>query len=837
MSTSESTPLTLADVDAAIGRGEVRHLTADVFDTVLWRAVATPSDLFLALATELHRRTSAWPHPDRFRVARIDAERRARERAVLVHGTPECTIEEIWDEMPGGVPPTIGIACELEVEAAHLRLHPGTVSVIERARAAGVPVTLVSDFYLSSAQLRTLVESAGLELSGVDVVTSSERRRNKSEGLLEDIFAVHGDPEHAVHIGDNPWADVAAARRAGARACHVGLVDDDDTVRSAHAPWRRRSSVVGSDGGRSAIVRETLVAGGGLALDPSYQFGAAVAGPLMVGFAGWAAGVAADEGASTIHCLLREGQRIASLMEAVRPDSPERVLVHASRWAIMRAAIVTGDAGEIGEAIGRRADLRAEHLVDAFACDLADARRVLGTAPVPRSERGRAYASIADDDRLREQILHHSSGLRRNALRYLERHLRLDDGPLVLCDIGWGGTIQEGLSRILRAAGHDQHIIGLYALLSPAGVLRRANGADLRCYLPVAGVDGTSSEASEIALRSPEALERINTPRLGTLLDYSDSGEPVTRPDDHDPIPESLVVAQRGVDEFCARWVDMIGADEGLVAQWFDVDGHAASALASYAAVIASPDPRLAAAVGTWPHDDVAGTSLESLAGSDFDRWARFANGVDARTVSMHEVFWVQGAASRAHSALAHQLDALARGAHPDIVAPPSATGETRIAVFPPGSELAVAQHEQVPREGGGGWLLLRFDTESPGVRSIRIDLGTVPLLVELGDADIQLDTGGERRSIVDGAGELRAVGTWVGGRWLSDRRAVADEGGHLLIDVAPELGPEVRSVSVTIACRTSPLSESERNRWLAAPVLRFEAARRSLGRRLGRRD
>lgn len=829
------TPLTLTEVDEAIRRGEVGHLTSDVFDTVVWRAVATPSDLFLALAADLERRTGAWSHPDRFRVARIDAERRAREAAVVAHGTPECTLEEIWAEMPGDVPVEVGVARELAIEGSHLRLHPRVVATLDLARRTGVRVTLVSDFYMSSSQLTDVLRTAGLDLANIDVVTSSERRRNKSDGLLDDIYAAHDGSERAVHVGDNPWSDVAAAARAGARPCHVDVREEDDTVRAAHEPWRRRSTVLGTDGGRSAVVREALVAGGHSATDPSFQFGAAVAGPLMVGFAGWAADVAAESGASAMHCLLREGQRIAELVDAVRPEAPERILVHVSRWAIMRAAVTSGSAQEIGEALGRRAELHGDHLVDAFGCDPADVRRVLGDDPVPHAERGRAYAAIAADDRLRDQVVARSADLRRAALRYLEGRLRLDDGPLVVCDIGWGGTIQEGLTRILRAGGHDQHVIGLYALLSPAGVLRRSNGADLRCYLPLAGIDGSSSQAAEVALRSPEALERINTPPIGTLIDYGPDGEPIARPDDHDPLPDSLVAAQRGIDECCRAWVAMIGGIDELRRQWSRDEGHAAAALSSYATVITSPDPRLARSIGTWPHDDVAGTAMESLAGPAFDRWLPYANAVDARHVSMHEVFWLQGVASRTGSALAHQLDALARGGHPDIVAPPSETGETRIAVFPPGSELASAQVEHVPRQGGGGWLLLRFDTDSPGVRSVRVDLGAVPLLAEIADAEIRVDTPSGPRTIVDGLDELRAAAVWVGGRWLSDRRAVADTGGHVVVDIPSDVASEVRAVSVTLACRTSRLTAAERSRWLAGPVLRLQSARRLVADRVSR--
>lgn len=826
---------TLDAVVAAIEAGEVRHLTSDVFDTVLWRAVARPEDLFLTLARTIRAEHGLAIGDQEFLVARTRAEARARRAAMIERGTPECTIEEIWQEMPDSA---VGIGTdragclevELAVEGRHLRLHPAVADAFATARRHGVGVTLVSDIYVSSAQLRSWLEAAGLDLTGIEVVTSSERHRNKWDGLLAEVFAANGGAEVCLHLGDNPFSDIIAARRAGARTCRVDVARDDDAVASTHHAWKRRSRASGTDGGRSAVVRETLVAAGASGTSPSYQFGVAAAGPVMAGFAAWASATTEEIGSGTIHCLLREGARIAELIDVIDPDGPERVLVHASRWGIMRAAVVSGTARELERALARRADLRADHLVEAFGCDPADATRVLGGPVVARTDLADAFDAIADDSALREQILARAAVLRRNTITYLERRLRLD-GPIVLCDIGWGATIQEGLTDILRAAGHEQPVTGLYALLSPSGVARAAEGADIRAYLPLIGADGSVIDDAEIAVRHPEFLERINTPRLGTLLEFDVDGAPVCRPDDHDPIPESLELAQRGVIDFCHNWQRMVGTIPELRSVWSD-EGQAAAALAAFASTIAGPDPRLAAMLGTWSHDDVAGTAHEPLTGSGFDRWVRYANGVDAADITMHDVFWVAGAASAANSSLAFQLAALADGGHPDAVCPPSPTGVARVAVFPPGGVLATAQRELTPRQGGGGWMLLQLRTPVPGLRSVRIDVGEVPLLVEFADAEIVLTEPSGTTTLADGNDALRGVGTWVSGRWLSERRAVVDAGGHLLVDVPAD---RAEAVSVSIAFRTSTLTERERRRWLAMPLLRANEVSRRVRRRLSR--
>lgn len=803
-------PLTIPEAAELVTTGTVKLLTSDVFDTVVWRPVPSPHHLFVTLAERLlaagHLATAVDPHA--FALTRVRAEHAARVAAREAHGSPECTLEELWAEVPAwvwspGSGPGDGCAAELEVEAAALHVHPGAVRVLTEARRLDIPVALVSDSYFSGAQLADLVTAAGLDVAGlgIEVVTSSDRRRNKWDGLLGDVMAEHGGAERAVHIGDNPFADLVTGDRLGARVVHADLLDADDAALTSHEPWELLGAAAATDGGRSAAIREVLANAGPRRHDPGYQFGVEVAGPIMAGFAGWVSATADELGAGAVHCLLREGARIAELIDVVRPDGPPRVLVHASRWGIMRAAVLSGTERELERALARRAPIDAAHVAAAFGLDV---ERVAKTLPAPAVEgaaRREAYAALAADDELREQIVTGSAALRRGVLAYLDRTLVLDDGPLVLTDIGWGGTIQEGLTAILDAAGIRPHIVGLYALLSPPGETRAGEGADLRSYLPVRGARGESATAAAVAVRHPEFLERINTPALGTLLGFSDDGVPETRPDDHDVISPSLAAAQAGVSDFCTTLAALALGESERQREWFTAGGPlAATALDALATTVQAPDPRLAESLGTWEHDDVAGTAAEALSNAAFGRWARYANAVDVGEVSMHDVYWVAGVAATAGGALAGQLAAVAAGANSDSVAPHAPTGLARVAVFAPGETLAAAQTELVPRLGGEGWSLLRFDAGAPGVRSVRIDVGAVAALVEIGDASLSFGD-----TTIDGADALVAASRWIDGRWLGGRHAVVASGGHLLIDPDPPVTAATR-VAVTVAFRAWPI-------------------------------
>ncbi len=514
-----------------------------MFDTVVTRATSRPSDLFVELGRALP--LPAHVTPAVFAQARREAERRARQqhsdarrRTLLAEApatdpellerdpevaAPECTLAEIWSWMPlDWVDPASGAAAELELEGRSLRPIPCTIELFRTARECGVPVVLVSDVYLGASDLSTVLERAGVEMSLVDeVVTSADHRLGKAHGLLRRVIADRGvAPARVVHIGDNEVADVETAADLGVTPIHVDVPTSNRHVALPPEPLRRWSRAHGTDLGISAAVRSTLVEAGPLGLDPSFQFGVAVAGPALAGFSRWVSDSTAELGATHTHCLLREGATIAELMQVTAPHGPIPVPLHVSRWVTMRAAVVDGTVDELSTALARRADLTADHVAAAFGCDADRVRHVLGAQRIPPGRLREACTELSADDELRTTIVASAAELRTRVARYLHERLHVDDdAPIVVADVGWGGTIQEGLSRILHAEGVDREVVGLYLALSAPGEQRLARGARMRSYFPNETDDPQPARHSRAIAHHADTIERIMTPEIGTLVD------------------------------------------------------------------------------------------------------------------------------------------------------------------------------------------------------------------------------------------------------------------------------------------------------------------------------
>ena len=842
-----------------VSTGNVDLVTSDVFDTVVTRATATPSDLFVTLADELD--LPAHVTPAVFAQARREAERRARQRRSDARRTellfsneppgaieiaadpevaaPECTLDEIWSLMPlGWVDPTTGIAAELDLEARALRPIPETIELFRTAQRLNVPVVLVSDIYLTGPQLSTVLERAGVDMGLIDsVVTSADHRLGKAHGLLALVIADHRiEAGRVVHVGDNEVADVATARGLGAEAIHVDVPTEYRHVTLPPVPLRAWSCASGTDLGISAAVRATLVDAGPLGHDPSFQFGTAVAGPVLAGFSRWVSDSTTELGAAHTHCMLREGATIAELMQVTAPPGATPVPLHVSRWVTMRAAVVDGTVDELVTALARRADLTADHVAHAFACDPVKVRQVLGADRVDAGELRDACIALSAADELRSTIVESASVLRSRVIRYLHERLQLDDdAPIVLADVGWGGTIQEGLTRILRSDGIDHEIVGLYLALSSPGEERLARGARMWSYLPNESDDPQGARHSRAIAHHADTIERIMTPEIGTLIDIAADGTPVCRDPSEDPLPPTLVSAQRGVREVAARLArSSMGLSDFADARWSS-GGLRAAFAEVIADAVTAPSAPLAEALGAWPHDDVAGTAHRSIAGLSLATAVRYANVRDLQLLDPSGRSWLAGLAGAVNPVLSGHLAAAQAGIAVDRLAPESENGMARVAAFEIDSDLAAVQVGHAVAVAPAGWSVLRLAGPVESLRSLRFDAGEYASLIDVGYFGITLSTVNgwplPERELDLRDGDI----TWIDAHPLDGQHFAQQPGGHLLIDIAVGLAPTIRFVEAIVAFRSWRLEEHAA---LARPPVthRVDAQRRRVRNAVRRR-
>ena len=197
----------------------------DVFDTLLFRVVEDPRDVFSLVGMELNC--------PGFRELRAEAEKRARREAQRLRGTGEVTLEEIWVqvERETGIPRTQGMEAEYRWELRCCIPNRELLPVVWELYRQGLPLAAVSDMYLGEERVRRLLLEKGYP-EFCQYLVSGDRGCSKGEGGLYDCLAAAGG--RRAHLGDNPQADGRQARSRGIDAFLLPQVN------RAGKPYRAR---------------------------------------------------------------------------------------------------------------------------------------------------------------------------------------------------------------------------------------------------------------------------------------------------------------------------------------------------------------------------------------------------------------------------------------------------------------------------------------------------------------------------------------------------------------------------------------------------------------------
>ncbi|MET0241000.1 MAG: HAD family hydrolase [Sphingobium sp.] len=493
----------------------VKILSLDCFDTLLWRNMNLPADLFADLGL-----------PGGGMEARIWGETRARRTVPYRDGRSEVTIDEIYANMlPAATPQERGAAVERELaaEAAHCYGFAPTRDLMAEAKRRGLKVIIVSDTYLSEPRLRALITAAaGEEVAGMidRIFCSCEYGVGKGGGLFTHVLAELGaSPGTILHVGDNQMADQTAPDKLGIHSVHLRQFDAesdqrlrqeasiasliDPTTRvtvPAWQPHRPQVALRRDDSGAAVLGHDVL-------------------GPLMTGFADWLREEVAAQDAATgkptkLLFLLRDGFLPAHAFAARHPDLAARTLqVEISRFTAAAASFTDAAAIE-------RCVLPEIHVgsLPVFARQLLldrDEATKLGRLTKPQFAK-----AITDPARVRH-IVRRSGEFRERLFAYLAAHGVERGDSVMLVDLGYNGSVQNFLGPVLESE-LGLTVTGRYLLLRET--IR--SGHDKSGFIDHRNHDLKLLHAlsESIAL-----IEQVCTVAQGSVVDYRKDGTPVRK--------------------------------------------------------------------------------------------------------------------------------------------------------------------------------------------------------------------------------------------------------------------------------------------------------------------
>ncbi len=188
------------------------YISFDVFDTILFRNVLQPSDVFGIVENE--------SGINEFEKIRISAEANAR----IESNSSEISYDEIYNKIRGvsDVELTKAKKLELEIEYKISMSNERITKWLKYAKAKGKKIFIITDMYLSYKEIEKLLLKHNLSEYD-DMYVSSEIGSSKADGsMYKHIFTQQGiaDKNQWLHIGDNKVSDVLNAQKFGIHSYH-----------------------------------------------------------------------------------------------------------------------------------------------------------------------------------------------------------------------------------------------------------------------------------------------------------------------------------------------------------------------------------------------------------------------------------------------------------------------------------------------------------------------------------------------------------------------------------------------------------------------------------------
>ena len=282
----------------------------DIFDTLIFRCLEKPTDLFWMMGEELEITD--------FKRLRMLSEHEARVRCQEKTGTMEITLDEIYEVLSEKIllEPDASRK-ELELEERFCYANPFMLEVWRKLVSAGKPIVVVSDMYLPEAFLQRLLEKNGF--TGYEkLYVSNTYRKSKAEGSLfrlvkEELEGKSGKTLKIIHVGDNVISDGDRAVKNGFESLPYGKTDQKTNVYRSHD----MSLMIGS--AYRALIDNHLY-NGLYSFSMEYEYGFVYGGLFVLGYCHFIHEYCRQKGIDKILFLARDGDMIQRVYEKLYPE-------------------------------------------------------------------------------------------------------------------------------------------------------------------------------------------------------------------------------------------------------------------------------------------------------------------------------------------------------------------------------------------------------------------------------------------------------------------------------------------------------------------------------------
>lgn len=420
-----------------------KYVSFDIFDTVIFRNVSKPSDIFEIVEKKLIAQYGK--KMDKFAKMRVQAE----QRAIKSTKNAEVTFNEIYSKLEIEEPIDINKLkfLEEETEILYTIQNPFFVPVFEYCIKNSIKIILISDIYLPESAIKRILEKNSIKYDLLYLSSSVQKRKSTGqmfEHVLRDLD-IHRN--ELIHIGDNWISDYCSPLLKGIKAMHYaskrGKSEGNDLA----------DSIV------SATIENSFI-------NPKkfyYETGFKCLGPALLGFCQWLHSEFTKERFDTIWFFARDGKIVKDVYD--RLYSSETFYFFGSRRSLTVPRLVNAKNfidiysivpyikriepfHDLLYKIGIEDNTLCQQLVVKYG-DSISRDELLG-------DKGNEIFGL-----IKDKMYENADTERKTAMKYIESNV--SGKKIAVVDVGWYGTMQESISNLItNFLGKDKYEVKGY---------------------------------------------------------------------------------------------------------------------------------------------------------------------------------------------------------------------------------------------------------------------------------------------------------------------------------------------------------------------------------------
>ena len=245
-------------------------ISFDIFDTLIFRPMAVPIDMFYLMGERLGITD--------FRNIRIFAESDARVRCMELYDHAEIDLKDIYRTFKEDMGDDYADAMntEIDIELSMCFANPFMKQIWDELIKRNKKIIIVSDMYLPKKVIKELLDKNGYK-GYKKLYLSNLYHKSKADGKLYDIVIRDYSKSRILHIGDNEFSDIKQAEKAGLDAKLYPNVNHNTVLyRSEDMSYLTGSAYRG--------ITSTYLYNGLNIYSPEYEYGFIYGGLFVLGY-------------------------------------------------------------------------------------------------------------------------------------------------------------------------------------------------------------------------------------------------------------------------------------------------------------------------------------------------------------------------------------------------------------------------------------------------------------------------------------------------------------------------------------------------------------------------